>query len=106
MPSKPNRISEAEIGEATLDILANRPNGEGSMEDIKHEMPNFVKFSVEDRAPSQTRPGEEMWEQQVRNLTSHHDVPGNVICEGYAERVPGGLKLTQTGRGRVQARRR
>jgi len=101
MPSKANRTTEHEIGEATLRILATRPNGEGSIEDIKKQIPNEISLTADDQAPSLTRNGEELWEQQVRNLTSHHDVPGNIIFEGYAERIDGGFRITDAGRRRV-----
>jgi hypothetical protein len=98
-----SRITEAEIAVAVLQILATRPNGEANFAVLKHEIPNHVTLSADDQARSVTRPNEEMWEQQVRNITSHHESPGNIICEGYAERIDGGLRITAAGRLHIAA---
>ncbi len=42
---------------------------------------------------SETRPNEAIWEQQVRNITSHKNSPGNAIYEGKLAAIPGGLAL-------------
>jgi len=44
-------------------------------------------------APSPTRQNEAVWEQQVRNITSHKKTPGNAIYEGKLVAIPGGLAL-------------
>jgi hypothetical protein len=54
---------------------------------------NHVSLSAEDLKQSDTRPNEAVWEQQVRNITSHKDSPGNAICEGKLIAIPGGLAL-------------
>ncbi|MGE0830241.1 MAG: hypothetical protein AB7O04_12930, partial [Hyphomonadaceae bacterium] len=73
------RITEVEVGEAALWILALMPNHEASVRDLTLELPDALELSVTDRAPSRTRKGEEVWEQQVRNLVSHRKVPGNIV---------------------------
>jgi hypothetical protein len=97
-----SRITEAEIAIAVLQILATRPN-EANFSVLKHEIPNHVTLSTDDQVRSVTRPNEEMWEQQVRNITSHHESPGNIICDGYAERIDGGLRITAAGRLHIAA---
>jgi hypothetical protein len=55
-----------------------------------------VQWQVKaDLAPSLTRTGEAIWEQQVRNITSHKKSPGNAIYEGRLVAVPGGLALPE-----------
>jgi hypothetical protein len=93
--------SEAEIAIAVLKVLASRPNGEANFAELKLEMPKYVRLDAEDQQQSVTRPNEEMWEQRLRNITSHKASPGNIIHEGLAESIPGGLRLTPSGRARV-----
>jgi hypothetical protein len=96
-----NRVTETDVAKAVMEILANEPNGEASIAKIVKELPKYLKLSTEDRTPSTTRKGEEIWEQQVRNITSHKATPGNFIHEGYLSVVKGGLKITDAGRKRL-----
>lgn len=93
-----SRITEAEISRAVLVILAAEPGGEASMSRLKEMIPRHVRLSDSDLVQSTTRPNEQLWEQQVRNITSHHNVEGNIINDGYAERIDGGLRITAAGR--------
>ncbi|MGE0830888.1 MAG: hypothetical protein AB7O04_16260, partial [Hyphomonadaceae bacterium] len=86
-----------EVGEAAMWNLALMPNHEASVRDLTLELPDALELSATDRAPSRTRKGEEVWEQQVRNLVSHRKVPGNIVREGYAEYRRGKLRLTAAG---------
>ncbi len=52
-----------------------------------------LPFSADDLKASPTRRNEAIWEQQVRNITSHKDSPGNAIFEGKLVAIPGGLAL-------------
>jgi hypothetical protein len=97
-----SRISEHDVGVAVLHILAAQPYGRATVRTIKREMPNYVSLSSEDQAPSLTRNGEELWEQQVRNLKSHSKSPGNIFCDGYVALVARGVwQLTGLGRRRA-----
>jgi hypothetical protein len=87
------RITEAQIAEIVVTILSERPNGEATIAELVAEIPNWVALSKEDLAPSPTRNGEAIWEQQVRNITSHKASPGNAIHDGNLEAVPAGLRL-------------
>ncbi len=89
------RITESEIADVVEDILRDRPTEEASIGELVRAIPLRVKLSPEDLAPSSTRPGESMWEQQVRNITSHKNSPGNAIYEGRLVAIPGGLKLAK-----------
>ena len=55
----------------------------------------------DDVQPSPTRVGEQVWEQQVRNIQSHHKADGNFIADGYLEHVEGGYKITALGMRKI-----
>jgi hypothetical protein len=101
-----DRVSEEEVGEATLWVLAHMPGGEATQAQLRHELSGVLQLSVADRAPSKTRRGEELWEQQVRNLVSHKAVAGNIIAEGYAIYDEKTHKLRITPSGWAHLRRR
>jgi len=89
------RITEGEIAEIVEKILEERPHGEASIRELIDEIPNRVRLSAEDLAPSPTRNGEAVWEQQVRNITSHKNSPGNAIYDGKLVAISGGLRLAK-----------
>jgi hypothetical protein len=96
------KINEHAIGEAALQALATCQGGMATIGRLKELIPQHVNLSAEDLEPSQTRPGEAMWELQVRNLVSHRDTEGNIIAEGLADYAPGRLTITDAGRLHVQ----
>ena len=99
MGKKANRVTEAEVAFAALQIAAAQSNGVASFHRLKQEIPNYLKLSADDQQQSTTRPNEEMWEQLIRNIKSHFDVPGNFICDGYLEHVKGvGYRTTTAGK--------
>ena len=87
------RKTEAEIAAAVVAILRDRPNGRATIADLIDAIPNRIKLDPEDLAQSPTRPAEKVWEQQVRNITSHKDSPGNAIHEGKLIAISGGFAL-------------
>ena len=92
------KTSEPVLGLAVMQVLATQPNGETTVRTLIRHVPDYVNLTDEDHEPSEKRPGEEMWEQRVRNLKSHDDTPGNVIAEGFVERVGRGrYRLTEAG---------
>lgn len=52
------------------------------------QIPKYVKLSAANLAASNTRHGEPMWYQLVRNIKSHDKNPGNFIHDGYLIHVP------------------
>jgi hypothetical protein len=94
-----SRVTEAEVAEAVEAILHDRTSGRATIKELVAEVPNRIRLSAEDLAQSQTRPNEALWEQQVRNITSHKASPGNAIFEGKLVSIPGGFALP----GREQA---
>ena len=101
MPSGSNRVTERQVGEAVLKVLADSATGEALIYELKWRLPEYLPLSDADREPSPTRRNEAAWGQQVRALVSHRDIQGNVICEGYADYRPRHLKITEAGRRRV-----
>lgn len=97
-----SRITETEVGDAVLHILASSPNGQATVTKLKIELPNHLRLSAEDQVGSETRVHEEIWEQQVRNLKSHDKTSGNIFHEGYVRVVTRGVwQITDIGRRRV-----
>lgn len=93
------KTSEPTLGLAVLRVLASRPNGEAHMRTLIKHVPEYLNLTAEDHEPSGKRPGEEMWEQRVRNLKSHDKTPGNILAEGFADRPKRGVyRLTEAGR--------
>jgi len=88
-----SKITESAIADAVVAILSDWPHGEATIAQLIEEIPNRVSLSSDDWEPSPTRPGEPMWHQQVRNITSHKGSRGNAINVGRLVAVPGGLAL-------------
>lgn len=95
------RTTEARFGRAVLEILAGRPDGTASILTLKKLIPQHLNLTDDDRAASQTRAGEPLWHQSVRNLVSHKNTPGNIVHEGYAVHRPRMLTITDAGRRRI-----
>jgi hypothetical protein len=89
------RITEGEIADLVEKILKDLPSGEATIQELIREIPHWTTLSSEDLEPSLTRNGEAIWEQQVRNISSHKNSPGNAICEGRLEAIPSGLRLAK-----------
>lgn len=88
-----SRVTEEEVAKAAEAVLKDRTSGRATVKELVAEIPNHMKLSDEDLKPSETRRGEALWEQQVRNITSHKASPGNAIYEGKLVAIPGGLAL-------------
>jgi hypothetical protein len=87
--------TEAEFADAVVTILSELPTGEATYAELIDEIPNRITLTAEDLIPSDRRPGEPMWHQRVRNITSHKDEVGNAIYQGRLVSVRGGLRLPQ-----------
>ena len=100
------RVTENEVAFAACRVAAASSNGVATFYRMKREIPNILPLSAADRAQSQTRPNEELWEQLIRNIKSHSDTEGNYIHEGYLAHVPRvGYQITPAGRQRIEAGR-
>src|ERR1700690_4196906 len=93
------RTTENDVAFAACQIAAAQSSGVATFHRMKREIPNHIPLSSADRAQSQTRPNEELWEQLIRNIKSHSGSEGNYIHEGYLDHVPRvGYRITPAGR--------
>ncbi|HKQ44974.1 MAG TPA: hypothetical protein VJS47_06240 [Rhizomicrobium sp.] len=96
---------EKHIALGVMQIAASQASGICSFRRAYNEIPNYVKLSTTNSAPSQTRPGEVMWQQIVRNIKSHDKASGNFISDGYLVHVPKtGYAITPSGRRYLKAK--
>ncbi|MGV2977977.1 hypothetical protein AB1P65_21165 [Roseibium alexandrii] len=102
MPDNQNRTTENEFAEIVLTILLTAPNGQMLYSELIEEIPNHLVLTSEDQVQSDTRDQEQVWEQRVRNITSHQKASTNYINLGYLEPIESGLKITALGRQRLQ----
>jgi hypothetical protein len=99
-----HRTTEYEIGQAVLRYLASIDGGVATIAEIKRHLDKYYPFTTSDRQRSWTRPQEERWHQQVRNLMSHRHTSGNAICDGLLEYSPRCLKITKLGLEYIERR--
>ena len=100
---KEHRTTENEIGDAILFIANDNRNGIATFPGIRERLPSLIDLSREDRSCSATRPGEELWEQIVRNIKSNSTKSENYIFDGYLEHVPRtGYRITPKGGNRLK----
>jgi tyrosyl-tRNA synthetase len=97
-----HRVTEHDVADAASKVLAREPDSTATIQRLVQEIPNYLELSAVDMVRSKSRPNEALWEQQIRNIRSHHSSPGNFIYEGFLKPVKGGLQLTQAGRDRLK----
>jgi hypothetical protein len=103
MARNPNRVTENQVALVVCQVAAAQQSGVATFSRLKREIPSHIRLSNADQVQSVTRPNEEMWEQQIRNIKSHWDQPGNYINDGYLEHVPRvGYRVTSAGIRRAQ----
>jgi hypothetical protein len=91
--------SETKIALGVLRIADAQSSRVASFRRLYDQIPVVMKLTAADCAESETRPGEPMWHQIVRNIQSHHAAEGNYIAEGYLEHIPRvGYRITDAGR--------
>jgi len=93
MSNSNGRTSEAEIADVVVTILKQTTGGQASYAELAQEIPKHIKLTPDDLAQSKSRPNEALWEQRLRNITSHKNAEGNFIFEGILKEIPGGLSL-------------
>ena len=94
--------TENAIGEAIVAYLKRRKDRQASIREIIEHLPAHVELTREDKQASDTRPGEAMWEQRVRNLRCHRNT-----LDGKLLHVQGGFRLgkaAQTSRAKRHER--
>jgi len=103
MPGQDGRSTENEIAMAVLKYLAKTPKGYAEVATIIRNLTYTYPFTEADKKTSPSRDNEWVWEQQVRNITSHAGAEGNFITEGYLTHYDGGLEITDAGRALADA---
>ena len=93
MPDGQGRTTEEEFATAVVSYLETLSDRRASYADIIAAMPEFINLTPQDLIISTTRPTESVWEQRVRNITSHKDSEGNFIHQGRLVDIPSGLSL-------------
>ncbi|GBR23328.1 hypothetical protein [Gluconobacter japonicus] len=76
-----SRSTEEDIAKAVIRYLDTLPNKEDKVRNIIYNLPNHISLTTEDTKESKTREGEEVWEQQVRNIICHRGEDGNAITD-------------------------
>lgn len=94
------KLREAEIAKAVENYLFDA-GGKASIGQIRRNLPFYITLTESDRVPSTTRPGEEMWEQQVRNIVCHRDTVGNAVNIGKLKYTPRHLALPNGPQGEL-----
>lgn len=83
------RVTEAEMASAVREVLKRRPNQSATFAELRDIIPDHIQLSRADRAESTSRPGEQVWEQILRNIIAHKR-------EGFVG-ISGGIKLQWRG---------
>lgn len=93
-----DRVSERMVADAVIKILAKQPKHTATFAELFDLLPLNMVLSRSDYVQSTSRPNEAVWMQQVRNIASHKDAPGNAVFEGELVHVKGGLALPRRSR--------
>ena len=97
-------IGELQITRPFLQVLDESLLGELTTTEIRIELRHRLPLGPDDFRPLRNR-SDQTFDQIVRNLKSHKDVPGNPIYEGYAIDVPRGFRITRKGRELLRSRK-
>ena len=97
MASKPHRITEADVGIAVLQVLAERDSGEATVRHLKRRSPEFVKFSPSDREDLRRGPTKSCGSNRSEHsLPQEH--PWQSVLEGFIDSVVRGRwRITKAG---------
>ena len=96
--SRQDRLSEREARLIVLKIAASQPGHSATIEKLREEVPRYFDLSEADKKRSPSRPRELGWQIVVRNAMSSHMKGGQTIfAKGWAEKIPGGLRVTRQG---------
>jgi len=89
-----DKLSEQEATQAVLAYLPTCSKCEASYKQMKFDLPNkYLALRPEHRDMQRVRK-EELWVAALRNISAHHNKPGNAIYEGLlVKRRGGGFQL-------------
>ncbi|MCD8566793.1 MAG: hypothetical protein LRY36_02605 [Alphaproteobacteria bacterium] len=93
-----DRISETDLVIPALRVMATKPNGFITTENLIQELEDIFQPTGKDANILDGR-NDTHFSQKVRNLVSHRNQPSNFIYKGYAEYLPEkeGLRITPEG---------
>lgn len=94
---------ESNVAVAVMRIADAQTSGLATFSKSRKDVPGLVQLSAADLAPSQTRRGEPMWHQIVRNIKCHDIAGTNYIQQGYLVHVPRtGYRITPAGKAHLR----
>jgi hypothetical protein len=99
-----DRLDESEARILVLKIASRQPERIVTIDQLRQQIPNYTDLSSIDRIRSPSRPNEESWHIVVRNtISSHRTGKQTIFARGWAEKVDGGIKITDEGMGYLKS---
>ncbi len=96
--SPQDRLLEREARVLVLKIAASQPERSATIGKLREEVPRYFDLSAADKARSPSRKNEAVWQIVVRNtISSHTTGTQTIFAQGWAKKIPGGLKVTRRG---------
>ncbi len=93
-----DRLKESEARILILKIAASQPKRSATLSKLREEVPKFFDLSPIDKKQSPSRNNEALWQIVVRNtMSSHTTGTRTIFAQGWAEKIPNGLKVTTLG---------
>lgn len=84
---------------AAVEAVLFDAGGKATISYVRRRIPSYIQLTGADQAPSTTRPGEQLWEQQVRNIVCHRTYDDNPIKVGKFIYTKGYLSLANPPQG-------
>jgi len=96
--SPQDRLREREARVLVLKIAASQPKRSATIGKLQEEIPKYFELSPVDKMRSPSRKNEALWQIIVRNtISSHRTGTQTIFGQGWAEKIPDGLKVTRQG---------
>jgi|SRR5665213_1268733 len=96
--SPEDRLRESEARILILKIAASQPRRSVTINKLREEVPKYFDLSSIDKRRSPSRKNEVLWQIVVRNtMSSHTTGTRTIFAQGWAQKIPGGLKVTKSG---------
>lgn len=92
-----DRLREPEARLLVLKIAAGLPGRRATTEQLIENAARLFLPTKIDLIPSRSRPNQPQWHQIIRNVISHRGSSYGPFARGYAERIRGGLSVTNAG---------
>ena len=90
-------ISERELLVPSLQLAARRPGGAISTTSLIESLADLLRPRGDDLKVLRGR-RDSRFSQKVRNVISHHENSTSIFKRGLAERINGGIRITDLGR--------